>query len=314
VTVVGSVAKPGTYYLEEGATPRVFDVLALAGGLNIKPEAARISIARAALNTAGSPAVPTTTSNPQSTSDGATDGPTPPATTSTTGQNTVSIDAVSLLELSDLGQNERVRDGDLISVSAAKSPTVYLSGEVQKPGAYELKEGDSVPELIARAGGVTPLAILSSVSVTGRDGNSKTFNVRPAMLEGGQKLDVPLQEGDFVVVPRNKARVYVMQAVAKPGYYPVPENEPLTVGEALSMAGGPKDRAKVKEIAIFRPGPGGVQRRIISITDFENGRLAINDTLQHGDVVYVPEGRTTLSAWERITRTVGSLSVLGGLF
>jgi protein involved in polysaccharide export with SLBB domain len=325
VTVVGAVAKPGTYYLEEGAAPRVADVLALAGGLNIRPEAARISISRAANRETSSvqadlasPTSPNVSSPP---SPNGTAGANPTAATigtstssATIGSAPVSIDPVSLLELRDLGQNERVRDGDLISVTAAKSPTVYLSGEVQTPGAYELKEGDSIPELIARAGGPTPLAILSRVAVTGRDGVSQIVNARSAMQDGGQKLNVPLQEGDFVVVPRNKARVYVMQAVNKPGFYPIPENEVLTVGDALSLAGGPKDYAKVKEIAILRQGPNGVQRRVISLTEFNQGRLAVNDTLQNGDVVYVPEGKPSRSAWETITQTVGSLGVLGVLF
>jgi protein involved in polysaccharide export with SLBB domain len=311
VTVVGAVTRPGTYYIEAGSVPRMADVLALAGGLTIAPEVARISIAR-----------PTVT-NDQAISqkiapDNGSTIPVPsenvPQTKTSQTNTTRTIDPVSLLELRDPGQNEPVMDGDLISVTAAKSPTVYLSGEVLRPGAYELKEGDGIPELLTRAGGPTPAAILSRVSVTGRDGVTQVVNVRPALQDGGQKLSVSLQEGDFVVVPQNKARVYVMQAVNKPGYYPIPEDQPLTVGDALSLAGGPKDRARVKEIAVLRQGPNGIDRRIISLTEFDKGNFAINQTLRDGDVLYVPEGKTSSSAWETITRAVGSLGVLGALF
>jgi protein involved in polysaccharide export with SLBB domain len=87
IRVVGEVQKPGTFYLEEGKTPRVSDVLTLAGGLKIKPNAARISIARSLPN-----------------------GKTIP----------LSIDAVGLLELSSSSQNPLMLEGDIITVSALK--------------------------------------------------------------------------------------------------------------------------------------------------------------------------------------------------
>jgi protein involved in polysaccharide export with SLBB domain len=295
ITVLGAVLKPGTFNVEEGSQPRVSDLLALAGGLSIPPETARITIARSAVASArDSNAAVTSTSSIATTS----------------ASTTSSVDAVSLLELRDLNQNERVQDGDLITVSAQKSQTVFVSGEVKTPGAFEIKEGDGLSELIARAGGATPLAALKKVSVVERDGTVQVVDIVAATRDGAQKLNFPLKEGDYVVVPKNEALVLVMPAVQQPGYYPVPEDKPLTVGEAIALAGGPKDRAKLKEVAVLRQTPTGVQRRVLSLDKTYNGQLGVNTTLLAGDVVYVPEGRTTPSAFENITR---ALSVLGTL-
>ncbi|RYG55251.1 hypothetical protein EON80_30910, partial [bacterium] len=115
ITVIGEVKSPGTYPLEEGKAPRISDALVAAGGLQIKPELSRISIAR-------------TLPNGKSIS--------------------LSVDAVSLLELSSPAQNSLMQDGDIISVSALKMATIFVNGEVKTPGAYQLGEGDGVVELI----------------------------------------------------------------------------------------------------------------------------------------------------------------------
>ncbi len=121
-----------------------------------------------------------------------------------------------------------MQDGDLINVSVVKSPTVLVSGEVKNPGAFELKEGDSLPQLITRAGGPTLEAALTRVIVE-RNGEKIIKDVLPS-LNNGVGMDFPLLEGDFVVVQKNTARVLVIPAVIKPGYYPIPENGTLTVG------------------------------------------------------------------------------------
>lgn len=279
VTVLGAVTKPGNFNLELGAAPRLSDVLAQAGGLGIKPEAAQITISR-----------PTTN-----------------------GQTKIiNIDAVALLDQHDARQNEAVQEGDLITVAAIKSQTVFINGEVKVPGGYELKEGDSVPELLARAGGTTPQAALSQIKVIERDGTTQVVN---ALMPDGQKITLPLREGDYVVVPKNEARVLVMNAVKQPGYVTIPENRRLTVGDALVAVGGPVDRAKLSQIAVLRQTPTGVQRRVVSLDKVYEGQLAVNITLQNGDVVYVPQGKVEgNSGWSTIFQAITSLGVLGTIF
>lgn len=276
VAILGAVAKPGPYSIEEGANPRMTDMLALAGGLSIKTDTARITISRRSAE--GQP-------------------------------TTVEIDPVGLMEQRDLAQNAQIRDGDLITISSIKTPTVFLSGEVKVPGAYEVKPGDGMPELLTRAGGITEAAALNKVLVQ-RGDKTLTVDVHSA-LEHGQPLDFPLQEGDFVVVPKNLVRVLVMPAVNKPGYYSIPENGTLTVGEALSLAGGAKDRAKLKEVAILRQTSTGVERQVLPLDKVQEGQiLPLNHVLQGGDILYVPEGKQSGSFWSKLTGSVGILSLL----
>lgn len=275
IAVLGEVTKPGPYNIEEGNNPHLTDIIALVGGLSGKLDTSRIAISRR------SPAGKLLT---------------------------LEIDPIALLEKRDFTQNAQIYDGDLITVSSTKSPVVFISGEVKNAGSFEVKPGDGVPEVITRAGGPTDTAALTKVMVQ-RGDKTLTVDVRDALAKG-QTLDFPLQEGDFIVVPQNLSRVLVMPSVNKPGYYPIPEGGKLTVGEALVMAGGPKDRAKLWEVAILRQTPAGVERQILPLGNIQAGQIApLNQELQSGDILYVPEGKQSSSVWSKLAGSIGILSL-----
>lgn len=277
ITIVGAVLKPGTYNLEEGTQPHLSEVLAQAGGLSVKPELVpqvRLNILRAGEN-----------------------------------GKTVSldIDPVRLLDAHDTSQNVAMRDSDIVSVSVAKSEMVFITGEVKTPGAYVIQEGDSIPDLIARAGGPTDEAALRKVSLQRRTGPGLQLDVFDAIREGGAKSDVKLQEGDYVVIPKNKNMVLVMPAVQKPGYYPIPENTPLTIGKALSLAGGPKDRARLNQVVVVRQGPKGIESQVVPLGRTQGKTLGINEELRPGDLLYVPEGKQPSSVLSMVAQAIGGL-------
>lgn len=277
VQITGPVSKPGELRLAPGAT--VIEAIANAGNLTAGRDLVAVSILRTLPN--GTRAA-------------------------------LQLDPQKLFTLRDLGQNVVLQDGDLISISQRQDQTVFIGGEVVKSGSYEFKEGDDISDLIARAGGPTEWAKLGKATLTRRDGTSQMVDVGPAIRAGGAKIGVPLSEGDYLVVPRNQDRVLVMQAVNKPGYFPVPEERPLTLGEALGLAGGPKDRARLKEITVLRETPNGVQRTSLSLDDPKNKRLATNFVLQNGDVIFVPDGKLRSSTSSQILGA--GISILGRLF
>jgi protein involved in polysaccharide export with SLBB domain len=275
VSVLGAVQKPGAVGLEQKGSLRLTDALALAGGLSVAPGAARIVITR--MQADGSP-------------------------------RTWSISGAALLEQNDQTLNEVLQEGDLVSIVGINRK-VYISGEVKTPGAYELREGDSIPKLIALAGGTTETAALTRVAVQ-RAGQTIPVDTQAAFRQGAP-LDFPLQDGDFVVVPKNTAQVLVLGAVNQPGAISIEENTTLRIGDAIGKTGGVKDRAKLKEIGIFRSGPNGVQRQVISLDRMYNGQPGLNYPLQSGDTLYVPEGQQSTSFWDQIARVVTLFSIFG---
>lgn len=277
ITITGAVARPGTLRVKQGTT--LIDAVVSAGGLTFKPDQVRLTILRT---------MP--------------DGK----------QVTLAIDPIALWDLRDLGQNVRMQQGDLVIINqGAVSQTVFVSGEVTAPGAYEMNPKDSLPEVIVRAGGPTKLASLTKVSVTRRDGSTQIVDVSPALGANAPKLDFPLQQGDIVVVPSNNNRVLVMNAVTTPGYYPIPEGSTLTIGDAILAAGGARVGAKLKEVAILhRNADGTVEKRFVSLADVSNGVMSIDTPLRPGDVVYVPEGKMGPSSLSKVAGLVGGMTTL----
>ena len=118
VSVLGLVARPGRYVLD-GATARLSDVIAMAGGLDEKA-ADTVTVQR--------------------NHDGANE--------------TVSIDLASVMQEGDMSKNIELRSGD--SVFVPRAPVFYIYGEVERGGAYRLEPDMTVTQAIALAGGITP--------------------------------------------------------------------------------------------------------------------------------------------------------------
>ena len=80
---------------------------------------------------------------------------------------------------------------------------------------------------------------------------------------------------------------YVVGKVAKPGMYNV--SIPLTVLQAIALAGGPVTFAKEDKISIVRSSGTGTTRLPFDYEDVKEGKhLEQNILLQRGDVIVVP--------------------------
>ena len=89
-----------------------------------------------------------------------------------------------------------------VIIEEIHSRIVYVTGEVQHPGAYPLINQMNVVQLIARAGGVTDYAKKKKVYVLHPDSGLKT-KVNYQMVLAGRHLEgnIQLSPGDTVVVP-----------------------------------------------------------------------------------------------------------------
>ena len=276
VQLTGNVGKPAAIRLPLNAS--MMDAMVQAGGLTVKPETARISILR----------------NQQ-------DG----------GWKSLAVNPVKLLSL-DPAENIRLQEGDFIdvgSVEAAKKSAVFIRGEVAKSGFYELQDEEGLDKVILRAGGTTADAALTKVSVK-RNDTTHTIDLHAAITEGS-KLDFPLQDGDFIIVPKIDQRVLVMEAVNKPGYISIPEKAQLTVFDAVSMAGGLRGDAKKGEVVVLRKAGTEVQKQVVSLDLINNGDKGGKELLKSGDVVYVPARNAKPGFLSKIISTVSTLGIFG---
>jgi polysaccharide biosynthesis/export protein len=88
-----------------------------------------------------------------------------------------------------------------ISVLEIHSRQVFITGQVQRPGAYPLMGSVSVLQLIASAGGLTPYAHRKGIVILDAKNQSMAKFDYAEAIKGKAKDERPLQPGDTVVVP-----------------------------------------------------------------------------------------------------------------
>lgn len=206
-----------------------------------------------------------------------------------------------------------LQDGDVIQVEREQLSRIYVNGQVKNPLAYDLPEGGGVMEAIALAGGPLPSASLGQITIVrAKDGTSERVDLSEAFSKGIVKTNPKLYPGDNVIVPEWTASISVYGMVAKAGSFPISESSPMTVVDAISMAGGADKRAKLADVAIIRVVDNKPQRIPVNVTDIlKKGKYNENIVLKPRDIVYVPDnGRTDWNAVVDNLYKIGFLATL----
>jgi len=91
-----------------------------------------------------------------------------------------------------------------VTVVEVRSKSVYLTGEVARPGVYSLVSATNVAQLVVRAGGLTPFARRSSVLVLrNTNGTQEKLKINLSKVLRGEapEQNIQLLPSDIVVVP-----------------------------------------------------------------------------------------------------------------
>ncbi len=195
VAVMGAVEKPGTVALKKGVTS-IVEVVGQAGGINAK---------------AGNflTFIPSEVSGL-----GADNGTEARAKLSLASHDSSALKESGIEIPIDMVFGTTggipleipVRGGDMVII--AEAGTVLVDGEVQKPGAYELGKRMSLLGSLAASGGLTYSAKFDEIEVLRDVGEAERarYVVNLDDISRGVAKDVPLRDGDIVVVPTHSGR------------------------------------------------------------------------------------------------------------
>ena len=176
-----------------------------------------------------------------------------------------------------------------VFVREFESQRVSVLGAVKTPGTYPMQGRMTLLEAISEAGGIDYDEASGTVAILRHDmpGEPIEISLEELISKGNTAFNVELKAGDTVnVVPREHYFIYVQGAVRNPGSFRV--NEPITVLQAIALAGGLGERAK-RTVLILRTKPEGGQEQIkVNLNDIMDGK-APDVPLQPKDVVVVQE-------------------------
>ncbi|MSR29535.1 MAG: hypothetical protein EXS03_08185 [Phycisphaerales bacterium] len=107
----------------------------------------------------------------------------------------------------DQSQNVIVRPGDEIYVQFPPLGVVYIDGEIQRPGVFQLPSVGrlTISRLVASAGGLTAIAIPERVDLvrTLRGGRQAAIRVNLAAIRNMSEPDIILKKDDHVIIGTN---------------------------------------------------------------------------------------------------------------
>ncbi|MGC9341486.1 MAG: SLBB domain-containing protein [Bacteroidales bacterium] len=210
VHLIGEVNMPGTYTLSSFAT--VFNALYASGGPTVNGSFRNVEVFR-------------------------------------NNRLMATLDVYDFLLKGEQENNIRLEDQDVIRVSPYRV-RVDLTGEVKRPGLYEVKPGESLEQAIGFTGGFTDKAYRKKLVVYRKTGTEKkVVNVEGNMLAG-----FALQDGDSIpvpsILPRFENRVTIRGAVYRPGEYALEDG--MTLNNLVGKAEGLRGDAFLPRASVYR--------------------------------------------------------------
>lgn len=180
-----------------------------------------------------------------------------------------------------------------------RSISVFVAGDVVRPGSYTISSLDKMTNALFASGGVSEIGSLRRIALNRAGQTVATLDLYDLLLRGDASGDQRLQQDDVIFVPPIGATVSVDGEVRRPAIYEL--DGETTVDEVISLAGGltPNANRGAVKLEHIVPGSG------ISVTDLNlAGAPGGTTQVQDGDVLSV---EPNLDQLEGAVRLVGNV-------
>ena len=165
-----------------------------------------------------------------------------------------------------------------VSLGQLRGVRVYITGFVQKPGAYSVNSLSTIAGALIKAGGPSAAGSFRNIQLRRGKEVVSTFDFYDVLLKGDRSNDRVVQPDDVIYVGPLGAQVALIGSVNQPAIFELKPGDKLA--DVLSMAGGPTPVADLTRIAIERLD----DRNSTRITQLELPQ-ALSTELRSGDVL-----------------------------
>ncbi|MGH9589546.1 MAG: SLBB domain-containing protein, partial [Terracidiphilus sp.] len=193
----------------------------------------------------------------------------------------------------------------LVTVAQVRSIRIFVVGDVQRPGAYEISALASPLTALFDAGGPTAVGSLRILRHFRNQKQISEIDLYDFMLHGVRPVDDRLEAGDTLLVPPVGPQVAIFGAVKRPAIYELKNENDLAA--VVDDAGGLTVAASLAHITIERvvpnrereevavdAGPGGDPKAVLSrlrSTEVKDGdRIHVATVLPYSEQVVYLQG------------------------
>lgn len=177
-----------------------------------------------------------------------------------------------------------------LSMGQLRTSQVFLVGEVERPGAYQVSSVATVFNALYLARGPNDNGSFRRIEVRRRGQVIRTVDVYDYLLRGDSRDDIRIEQGDVIFVPVVGRQVAIRGEVRRPAWYELAGDEGFR--EVIAFAGGLRPNASLARIQIDRIVPPeqrrpGTERVLIDV----DARAALGGApaprLQDNDLISV---------------------------
>ena len=166
-----------------------------------------------------------------------------------------------------------------ITLRNIRTIQVNIMGEVQMPGTFRLSPFATVFNALYHAGGVSENGSLRSIRVVRAGETVAVVDLYGYLFNGRSESDIPLKEGDIIIVPSYENLVQVIGGVKRPMRYELKPGE--TLSTLVEYAGGFTANAHRDDITVTRR--SGPEREVFTVVKGQQAVFALED----GDYVSI---------------------------
>ena len=160
-----------------------------------------------------------------------------------------------------------------VTVSRLRSVRVYVVGDVQRPGGYDISSLATPLSALYAAGGPTSVGSLRVARHYRGQQLIEDVDLYDFLLHGVRKGSAHFESGDTLLVPPAGPQVAISGAVKRPAIYEVTFGD-ATLASLISDAGGVTASASLGHITIDRI-DSNHQRETVTLKGADDGSLQV---------------------------------------
>ncbi|HTZ57389.1 MAG TPA: SLBB domain-containing protein [Acidobacteriaceae bacterium] len=175
-----------------------------------------------------------------------------------------------------------------VTIGRLRTVRVYVVGDVQRPGAYDVSSLSTPLNALYEAGGPTSVGSLRIIRHYRGQRLIREVDLYDFLLHGLRVDDERLEAGDTLLVPPTGPQVAIFGMVKRPAIYELKGNS--TLKDALNDAGGVTVAAALDHITIERI-DANKERETVTLDSSPNPRAALEKiasfAVKDGDRIHV---------------------------
>lgn len=137
-----------------------------------------------------------------------------------------------------------------VTLGKIRSIRVTVIGQAKKPGTFTVSSLTTLYNILYLCGGPTSMGSYRDIQIIRGNQLKRTADLYDFLIEGNQKDNIILQEGDVIRIPYYKNRVSITGNVKREGKFEMLDNE--TFNDLLKYSGGFTDNAYRGAVTVVR--------------------------------------------------------------